>query len=89
MRARDLAAAHAFVSRDSPHYADLLIAKLIRAAVRATRFPESGRMVPKFSDPLVREMIESPYRVVYRLVGPDSIHILTVHHAARGFPTEL
>jgi plasmid stabilization system protein ParE len=32
---------------------------------------------------------QRPYRIVYRLVGVDEIHVLTVHHSSRSFPTEL
>lgn len=30
-----------------------------------------------------------PYRVVYRLVGRDEVHVLTVHHSSQTFPSEL
>lgn len=86
---QDLAAIHAFISQDSAQYAEVAVAKLIAAAERVAYFPESGRAVPEFADPLVREVISGRYRIVYRLVGADSIHILTVHHGARSFPTEL
>jgi plasmid stabilization system protein ParE len=34
----------------------------------------------------VREVIHPPYRIVYRLVSEQEVHILTVHHSARRFP---
>ncbi|MCH7608778.1 MAG: type II toxin-antitoxin system RelE/ParE family toxin [Chloroflexi bacterium] len=82
----DLAAIREFISRDSAHYADIVVARLIAAVDRIARFPESGRVVPEFVDASLREVISRPYRIVYRLVGPDRIHILTVHHGARMFP---
>lgn len=85
----DLAAIRRFISQDSVHYSDIVVAKLIIAADRISYFPESGRAVPEFADPSVREVISPPYRIVYRLVGADRIHILTVHHGARSFPTDL
>lgn len=89
-RAReDLAAIHSFIRQDSAHYARVVVAKLITAAGRIAYFPESGRAVPEFENPSVREVISGQYRIVYRLVGDDSVHILTVHHGARSFPTEL
>lgn len=89
-RAReDLAAIQAFISQDSPRYAEVVVAKLISAVERIAYFPESGRAVPEFADPSVHEVISPPYRIVYRLVGDDGIHILTVHHGARSFPTDL
>lgn len=85
----DLAAIRAFISQDSPHYASVIVSRLIAATDRLVPFPESGRAVPEFDDPLVREVVHRPYRVVYRLVGVDELHVLTVHHASRTFPTEL
>jgi plasmid stabilization system protein ParE len=85
----DLAAIRAFISQDSPHYASVIVSRLIAATDRLVPFPESGRAVPEFDDPLVREVVHRPYRIVYRLVGVDELHVLTVHHASQTFPTEL
>jgi plasmid stabilization system protein ParE len=85
----DLAAIRAFISQDSPHYASVIVSRLIAATERLVPFPESGRAVPEFDDPLVREVVHRPYRIVYRLVGVDELHVLTVHHASQTFPTEL
>ena len=52
-------------------------------------FPEFGRTVPEFEDPLIREVVLKPYRIVYQLVGTDEIHVLTVHHASQRVPAEL
>ena len=84
----DLAAIRAFISQDSPHYASVIIARLIAATDRLVPFPESGRAVPEYENPLVREVVQPPYRIVYRLVGADELHVLTVHHSSQSFPTE-
>lgn len=31
------------------------------------QFPFSGRVVPEFGDPTIRELILDPYRIVYRV----------------------
>jgi plasmid stabilization system protein ParE len=56
----------------------------------------SHRTVPRVwaNRPRVRESqrprsLHHPYRIVYRLVDGDEIHILTVHHGARRFPESL
>ena len=86
-RARaDLRAIRAFISQESPHVAGVVIARIVAATERIARFPESGRTVPEFRRPDVREVIHRPYQVVYRLVGANEIHVLTVHHAARRLP---
>jgi plasmid stabilization system protein ParE len=89
-RAReDLASIRAFITEESPNYAALVIGRIIGATDRLAQFPESGRSVPEFARPDVREVIYRPYRIVYRLVGTDELHILTVHHGARPFPEVL
>ena len=85
----DLAAIRAFISQDSLYYASVVISRLIAATDRLVSFPESGRAVPEFENPLVREVAHPPYRIVYRLVGADELHVLTVHHSSKSFPTEL
>jgi plasmid stabilization system protein ParE len=44
----DLAAICAFIQQDSPHYASVVVARLIRAVARLRDFPQSGRVVPEF-----------------------------------------
>ncbi len=85
----DLAAILAFISQDSPHYASVVVSRIITATDRLVQFPESGRAVPEFMDPFVREVVHSPYRIVYRVVGRDEVHVLTVHHSSKSFPAEL
>lgn len=62
---------------------------MIAATERLVPFPESGRIVPEFETPAIREVVLRPYRIVYRLVGTDEIHVLTVHHGSQRFPAEL
>ena len=69
----DLTAIRAFINQDSPHYASVIIARLIAATDRLAPFPESGRIVPEFADPSIREVVLKPYRIVYRLVGTNEI----------------
>ena len=72
----DLAAIRAFISQDSPHYAAVVVSRLIAATDRLAQFPESGRTVPEFEDPSVREVVHRPYRIVYQLVGTESFGLL-------------
>ena len=85
----DLAAIRTFIAQDSPHYASVIVTRLIGATDRLVSSPESGRTVPEFEDPLVREVVHPPYRIVYRLVGLDELHVLTVHHSSKSFPATL
>lgn len=84
----DLAAIHAFISQDSAHYAAVTVRQLIAAVDQLIPFPGSGRAVPEFDDPDVREIVRRAYRIVYRLVGNEQVHILTIHHGSRPLPSQ-
>jgi addiction module RelE/StbE family toxin len=81
----DLEAIRDQIALDSEQYAGLVVGRLVAAPSRLLQFPESGRMVPEFSRPNLRELILRPYRLVYRFQG-DIIEVVTVFHAARMFP---
>lgn len=56
-RARgDLEAIHAFISRDSEHFADTVVRAIIKAVDRLEDYPESGRIVPEIEDRGLREL---------------------------------
>ena len=81
----DIESIRAYISQDSPAYADLVVRRLMASVDRLRIFPESGRIVPERNDPEIRELIVRPYRIVYRVL-PDKVEIVTVFHAARLFP---
>ena len=81
----DLEAIRAHIASDSELYAGLVLGRLVAAPSRLLEFPESGRIVPEFGRPDLRELVIRPYRLVYRLRG-DLIEVVTVFHAARMFP---
>ena len=80
----DVEAIRKFVAHDSDAYADLVVARLLEAVERLELFPRSGRIVPELADPQLREVIEPPYRIVYRVLD-ESVEILTVFRASRLF----
>ena len=47
-------------------------------------FPSSGREVPEYGVPLLRELVEPPYRIVYELF-PDRVEIVTIRHGREHF----
>ena len=44
-----------YIREDSPSAAERFVRNLFRAVERLTDFPESGRIVPEFDDPTIRE----------------------------------
>ena len=82
---RDIESIRTYIAQDSPRVAELVVGRIIQAVERLIIFPESGRKVPERDDPEIREVIESPYRVVYR-VRAGRVEIATVFRASRLFP---
>lgn len=78
----DVQEIHAFIARDAPVFAELFIDRVVESVEHLTSFPESGRAVPEFSRPDLRELTRGSYRVVYP-VGRDAVSIVTVFHTAR------
>lgn len=78
----DLNHIHAYISRDSKHYADRFVDKIIERVDQLENFPKSGRVVPEFQSETIRELIEGNYRIIYE-VSSDQISIVRVHHTAR------
>lgn len=85
----DLAAIHAFIGQESLKYASVTVRQVIAAVDQLAAFPESGRAVPEFDDPQVREIVRRAYRIVYRLVGDSQVHVLTIHHGTMQLPPDL
>ena len=83
---RDVESIRAYIAQDSPRVAELVVGRIIKAVERLQSFPESGRKVPERNDPEIREVIESPYRIVYRRLRTSDVEIVTVFHASRLLP---
>jgi toxin ParE1/3/4 len=77
-----------YISIDAPDRAVRFGRFLISRTRILTRFPELGRVVPEFGDPLIREIIvRRSYRVVYRVSHSEHlVEIIRFWHTARGLP---
>lgn len=47
--------------------------------------PLLGAVVPEYGDDTLRELLEKPYRIIYRVL-PDRVDILAVIHSSRTTP---
>ena len=80
-----LLAIYEHIAQDSPLYAQRTIDRLTRRSEQIAVFPQSGRMVPEYEAPDLREVIERPYRIIYRIQA-EQIDILAVVHGAQLLP---
>jgi toxin ParE1/3/4 len=74
----------AYISGDSPTAALQWLERLLDRAKSLATFPDSGRVVPELGRQDIREIIVSPYRVMYRRKD-DLVEIAAVRHEAREF----
>jgi toxin ParE1/3/4 len=74
-----LAALARYIGRTSPLYAERMLDRLLARAAQLSDFPDSGRHVPEARDTQIRELFESPYRIIY-LVQAARIDVLAVVH---------
>ena len=77
-----LLAIYEYIARDSSLYAQRMVDKLTRRSEQIAAFPRSGRVVPEFEAEDIREIIEKPYRIIYR-IKPEQIDVLAVIHGAQ------
>lgn len=73
-----------YISKDNPSAARRFAEKLLHAAESLAQLPERGRIVPELDDGITREIIVSPYRIVYRYdKDENTVGIARFWHGAR------
>ena len=65
-----------------------MVDRITRRSEQITEQPLSGRKVSEYDAEDIRELIEDPYRIIYR-IKPDQIDVLAVIHGARLLPDEI
>ena len=75
------------IALNSPIYAKRMVDRITRRSEQIGDQPLSGRKVPEYEYEDIRELIERPYRIIYRIQS-DQIDVLAVIHGARLLPEE-
>ena len=71
-----------YIACNSPPYGRQMIDRITRRTVQIAEHALSGRKVPEYDAEDIRELIEKPYRIFYR-IKPKQIDIIAVIHGAR------
>ena len=83
----DLKDIESYIAEASPQSSSRFIKSIFQNIEQLIDFPESGRIVPEFDDPCIRELIRKPCRIIYRIKSHGNIiEIARIWHAARGLP---
>lgn len=84
---RDLEEIVRYIAADNPTAAARFGALLLSEAEAIGLKPETGRMVPEFKTPEIRERIFRSIRIVYRMDAAEQrVVIARFWHGARGKP---
>ena len=79
---RQFLEAIAYIYRDNPSAAVSFRKKAEKTLSRLKKFPESGRLIPEFSDLPFREVVVRPYRLFYR-IKDETVWIVAAWHSAQ------
>ncbi len=71
-----------YIAFNSPTFAKSTVDRITRRSEQIADHPFSGRKVPEYEADDVRELIETPYRIIYRIKS-DQIDVLAVIHGSR------
>lgn len=81
----DLHSIRDYIARDSEHYAQLQIERLISRVERAAGMPSRGHPVHEFLESGLREVHEGSYRIIYGVSG-DEFQVVTIVHMRQRLP---
>jgi len=76
-----------YIAQDNPSAAEDWTNTVFGKVEHLKSFPESGRIVPEISNPRIRELIYSNYRIIYR-IEEKRFSILTVRHGKQILPVD-
>jgi addiction module RelE/StbE family toxin len=85
---RHLVNIYEYIALNSPIYARGMVDRITRRSEQIADQPLSGRKVPEYDAEDIREIIEKPYRLIYR-VKSDRIDVLAVIHGAQLLPDRI
>jgi toxin ParE1/3/4 len=71
-----------YASQSAQETGEPPVREIVQSLAQLVQFPESGRVVPEFGQPSLRELVRPPFRVVYRLDG-DRVRVVRVWRSER------
>jgi len=81
----DLRSIVRYIARDDQTIARRFGERIISNVEKITAFPRSGRMVQEQRNDLIREIILSPYRIIFQIDDAAlRINVMKIWHSARG-----
>lgn len=82
----DLRVVETTIARHSPRYAQAMVERIFSRSEGLQTLPRLGPIVPEYEEESIRELFESPFRIIYRIIDEEQVDIIAVVHAARRLP---
>lgn len=76
---------HRFIAQDSEFYAARMIARLVERVEHVAASPAQGHPVHEYPEEPLKEVHESPYRIIYA-VSKDGFRVVTIVHFKQQLP---
>jgi plasmid stabilization system protein ParE len=71
-----------YAGQQVPEVGTRLVAEIVSRVEALADYPDSGRIVPEFENPALREIIHPPFRIVYRH-DPQRVRIVRIWRSER------
>jgi toxin ParE1/3/4 len=68
-----------YIAQDNVLAAEKWVLSILGKTDQLSELPKSGRVVPEYSDPSLREIIEGDYRLIYR-IKDEKVYVQSVRH---------
>lgn len=75
----------AYIANENPRAAQQVAARLLSRSRQLTALPDRGRRLPEYPAAELRELLERPYRIIYRITA-TRIEIVTIKHYRQRLP---
>ena len=76
---RSLRAIRRYIAQDSEFYADRMVARVVERVERAAKMPSAGHPVHEYPEAPLKEVHESPYRIIYEFTDSE-LRVVTIVH---------
>jgi toxin ParE1/3/4 len=76
---QELHAIRKFIGRDSEYYAARMVARIVERVETTAEHPTRGHPVHEYPESPLKEVHESPYRIIYRF-SDDQLEVVTIVH---------
>lgn len=79
---RSLRSIRRFIAQDSGFYAGRMVTRIVERVERAAQMPSSGHPVHEYPEEPLKEVHESPYRIIYEFTDTE-LRVVTIVHFKR------